>query len=150
VLAAALTGAAVLWVAVIVAAPRMASRGRLAWVTVVIYQLGSLICHQRPERSFHLAGLQMPVCARCFGLYAAGAAGLLVAWVVRRTWTAAQVRLALVVAALPIALSVALESMGTITTSNVFRTATGVPLGFVAGLVIVGLLCPSSSRARFS
>jgi hypothetical protein len=40
--------------------------------------------------------------------------------------------------------------MGTITTSNVFRTATGVPLGFVAGLVIVGLLCPSSSRARFS
>ena len=143
-LAAALTGGAALWLAVIVAAPYMASSGRLAGLTVFIYELGSLICHQRPERSFHLAGMQMPVCARCVGLYAAGAAGLLLAWVVRRSWTTAQVRLGLVVAAMPIAVSVALESIGAITTSNVFRTATGLPLGFVAGLVLIGLLRPSS------
>jgi len=150
VLAAALTGGAALWLAVIVSAPYLASSGRLAWLIVLIYQFGSLICHQRPERSFHLAGMQMPVCARCFGLYAAAAAGLLTAWVVRRSWTPSQVRLALVAAALPIVLSVALEWAGAITSTNLFRTATGLPLGFVAGLVVIGLLRPSSSRARFT
>ena len=40
-----------------------------------LYAVGWLICHQRPERSFHLAGAQLPVCARCLGLYAGGAAG---------------------------------------------------------------------------
>ena len=143
-LAAALTGGAALWLAVIVAAPYLASSGRLAWLSVFIYQFGSLICHQRPERSFHLAGMQMPVCARCFGLYAAGAAGLLIAWAVRRSWTLERTRLALAVAAVPIALSVALESIGAISTSNGFRMATGLPLGFVAGLVVIGLLRPSS------
>ena len=49
---------------------RRLARGRRWWRARCVYQLGSLICHQRPERSFHLAGVQMPVCARCFGLYA--------------------------------------------------------------------------------
>ena len=83
-------------------------------------------------------------CARCFGLYAAGAAGLLIAWAVRRSWTLERTRLALAVAAVPIALSVALESIGAISTSNGFSMATGLPLGFVAGLVVIGLLRPSS------
>jgi uncharacterized membrane protein len=26
-------------------------------------------CHQRPERSFFAWGMQLPVCARCFGIY---------------------------------------------------------------------------------
>jgi uncharacterized membrane protein len=144
VLAAALTVVAVLWLAVIVAAPALATSGRLPWLAVLIYQFGSLICHQRPERSFHVAGMQMPVCARCFGLYAAGAAGLLLAWIVRRSWTPPQVRLVLAAAAVPIALSVALEWAGAIATTNVVRMTTGLPLGFAAGLVIVGFLRPSS------
>ena len=37
------------------------------------------VCHQRPERSFHVAGVQLPVCARCTGLYVSGAAGALAA-----------------------------------------------------------------------
>jgi hypothetical protein len=32
-----------------------------------------LICHQRPERSFHLLGTQLPVCARCMGIYVGAA-----------------------------------------------------------------------------
>ena len=35
------------------------------------YLVGSVICHQRPDRSFRLWGVQMPVCARCAGLYLA-------------------------------------------------------------------------------
>ena len=37
------------------------------------YLVGSLLCHQRPERSFFLWGSQMPVCARCLGIYAGAA-----------------------------------------------------------------------------
>ena len=28
-----------------------------------------LICHRKPERSFHINGHQFPVCARCTGFY---------------------------------------------------------------------------------
>jgi uncharacterized membrane protein len=140
VLAAALTAVAVLWAAVAVAAPLAASSGRFAWLSLAAYQIGALICHQRPDRSFHLAALQMPVCARCFGLYAAGALGLALAWAVRPAWTPSAVRVVLAVSALPIALSVALESIGAIATTNVVRAATGLPLGLAGGLVIVTAL----------
>lgn len=29
----------------------------------------NLICHRKPERSFHINGYQFPVCARCTGFY---------------------------------------------------------------------------------
>ena len=36
------------------------------------------ICHQNPERSLTLAGATLPLCARCFGLYAGfGLAGVM-------------------------------------------------------------------------
>ena len=31
----------------------------------------NLICHRKPERSFHIKGYQFPVCARCTGFYLA-------------------------------------------------------------------------------
>jgi uncharacterized membrane protein len=145
-LAAALTIAASLWVLVIVATPFVAAwaagtaRGSMPWAVLFVYHLGSLICHQRPERSFHLAGLQMPVCARCFGLYAAGAAGLLIAWAVRGTWARTHVRPLLAVSAIPIALSVSLEWAGVVTTTNPFRATTALPLGLAAGVVAVAAL----------
>jgi uncharacterized membrane protein len=136
-IAAGLTGAAVAWVALVLAAPVALSRGRLPALTVAVYHAGSRICHQRPERSFHLATAQLPVCARCFGLYLAGAAGLTVAWRVRRRFSARTVRILLALAAVPIVTTVALEWVGAIETSNVQRMVTGLPLGFAAGVVIV-------------
>jgi hypothetical protein len=48
------------------------------------YLVGSLLCHQRPERSFFLWGSQMPVCARCLGIYAGAAlAAILLPFVAR-------------------------------------------------------------------
>ena len=137
-LAALLTAAAVAWVALVLTAPSAAG-GRLPLLGAVAYQMGSRICHQRPERSFHIAGTQMPVCARCFGLYAGGAAGLALAWVFRR-WSPRAMKSSLFVAALPIAVTVGLEWLQIIGTSNVFRWLTGVPLGLIAGFAIVGLL----------
>jgi len=51
-------------------------------LAVVVYRIGSLICHQRPERSFYLFGVPLPVCARCTGIYA-GAALMAIAVAVR-------------------------------------------------------------------
>jgi uncharacterized membrane protein len=47
------------------------------------YAFGALVCHQRPDRSFSLAGNQLPVCERCLaielGMAAAFALAVLVA-----------------------------------------------------------------------
>jgi uncharacterized membrane protein len=142
VLAAVLTALAVTWAILVGIAPVLA-QDRAPWVAALVYHVGSLICHQRPERSFHIAGLQMPVCARCFGLYAAGAAGLLLAWGLREKWSSNTARVGLALSALPIALSVGLEWAGAIETTNLFRVASGLPLGLTAGLVFGGLLRPS-------
>jgi hypothetical protein len=40
---------------------------------LVVYGIGRLICHQRPERSFYLFGAPLAVCARCAGIYAGAA-----------------------------------------------------------------------------
>ena len=139
-LAFAVTVAASLWALVIVATPFVAARGGTPWAVLLVYQLGALICHQRPERSFHLAGVPMPVCARCFGLYAAGAAGVLIAWAVRGEFARGRVRAVLALAAVPIALSVGLEWTSAITTTNLFRAATALPLGAAAGVVAIAAL----------
>lgn len=139
-LATTLTIVATVWLAMILTAPVGLARGRAPIPTLATYQIGALVCHQRPERSFHLAGVQMPVCARCFGLYLSGAAGLLFAWITRLRVPGHVTKAMLAVAATPIALTVALEMVGAIATSNVVRMSTGLPLGFAAGLLIVGSL----------
>src|SRR5262245_24389943 len=42
-------------------------------ISAAVYQIGSLVCHQLPNRSFHFWGAQLPVCARCTGLYVGAA-----------------------------------------------------------------------------
>jgi hypothetical protein len=69
------------WAALLVAAPFFASRAHASAMTsaliVVVYGIGSLVCHQLPARSFHLWTAQMPVCARCAGIYAGAVLGAL-------------------------------------------------------------------------
>jgi hypothetical protein len=43
--------------------------------SALTYRAGSVICHQQTERSWYVAGVQMPVCARCTGLYAGAPIG---------------------------------------------------------------------------
>jgi uncharacterized membrane protein len=139
-----LTGAAVMWLMLILLSPVALASGWLSTLTMAAYHAGSLVCHQRPERSFHLAGAQLPVCARWFGLYLSGAVGLVVASRRRGSMSAATSRLLLVVGALPIAVTVALEWLGLIHTTNVVRMLTGLPLGFAAAVVIVRSLARPS------
>ena len=54
-------------------APYLASRPHASPAgtafVVAVYGIGGLICHQLPERSYRLWTAQMPVCARCAGIY---------------------------------------------------------------------------------
>ncbi len=57
-----------LFVGLLVAAPLARANG-VQWFPFVVYQAFSHLCHQIPERSFHIAGYPLAVCARCTGLY---------------------------------------------------------------------------------
>ena len=139
-LAAALTAGALLWAGTLLLAPFALQRGAgVSMASALIYQGASLICHQKPERSFHLAGIQLPVCARCTGLYLSGAAGAIVAWSGwrRRPAMPRATRTALALAALPTALTFALEFAGLAHPSNVVRAVAALPLGAAAGWIFV-------------
>jgi len=75
-------GLAALFVALIVGAPLLKAGGFEA-AAASVYGAFTLLCHQMDERSFHVAGFKMAVCARCLGLYAGALAGALVYPLVR-------------------------------------------------------------------
>ncbi|HVQ17014.1 MAG TPA: DUF2085 domain-containing protein [Vicinamibacterales bacterium] len=129
------------WVAALIAAPLLPG-----WAGAMVYGIGSFVCHQIPERSFHLAGFQLPVCARCLGIYLGASAGAGIVWMRvsagRRLVSLAPVsarRLA-VAAAIPTLVTVALEFAGIWFPSNVTRALAGVPLGAMIALVVMSAL----------
>jgi uncharacterized membrane protein len=137
-LALLLTIGAIAWSTALFAAPHaLTSRSpRLNSMAAALYQGAGLICHQRSERSFHLAGVQLPVCGRCTGLYVSGAVGAMIAWVVsRRPRVPRRTRAILIAAALPTAFSVSLEFVGLLHSSNTLRAITALPLGAAAGWI---------------
>lgn len=142
-LVAALAGGAVVWLALLVAAPVALSHGSpaLPWF---VYEAASLVCHQRAERSFHLAGVQLPVCARCFGLYASGAAAATFAALVSvapgTNVLTREARIVLLAAALPTAVTVAFEWFGLASPSNLTRALCSIPLGATAAWLFIRAL----------
>jgi len=110
------------------------------------YAVGSVICHQLPERSFFIDGRQLPVCARCTGLYVSGAVGLL-GWIAvkfGRGWRGIPVppRTALAIvsgAVMPTAISYVTGVTGVWDGSNLTRAALAVPLGVAAGAVVAAV-----------
>ena len=122
---------AVAWLAVLIAAPFLP-----AVPAAVVYLLGSRICHQIAERSFHLDGAQLPVCARCVGIYVGLAAGLLFAP------ARVRVRRMLAVGAVPTLVTVAAEWAGLWQTSNMARAIAGLSRGIAVGAVVIAALAP--------
>ena len=119
-------------------------------VSGAIYAAGSLICHQRPERSFHVNGAQLPVCARCMGLYVGGLLGVFVwAWIagvgstpalrVRAFTASTRFRTLLIVAAIPTVFSLATALAGLWDPGNARRAVLALPLGLVIGVVVTAV-----------
>ena len=125
--------AAVAWFAFLLVAP-MAP----AAISATAYALGSLVCHQIPARSFHVGASQLPVCARCIGIYGGAAVGAVVFAIRTPTGAIERGRMALLIGALPVAITVALESSGVWAAGNVLRAATGVAMGLAASFVVMG------------
>jgi uncharacterized membrane protein len=71
-----------IWVAAIVMAPLMTSLDN-GW-GVLLYKTFSPLCHQIPERCFHLWGFPLAVCSRCFGIYSGFITGLLLFPITKR------------------------------------------------------------------
>lgn len=146
---------AVVWLAALVVAPLLP-----AAAAALLYAFGGLVCHQRPERSFHLDAFQLPVCARCLGLYAGAALGACAAvvWAGRGTAGAGHVPRATpgpreggpfvanhipsitILALVPTMVTVALEWLGLWAPSNAARAAAGLPAGAVVAFVVTHAL----------
>jgi uncharacterized membrane protein len=147
-----LTLGAVVWTAVLVAAPSalMSTHPSLVSAAAMVYSAAGLICHQRAARSFHLAGVQLPVCARCASLYISGAFGAALPWLVsRRPWVPANTRRLLLWAAIPTALTVVVERAGIVDPTNAGRALSAVPLGATAAWIFVQSLRAEGERMRY-
>ena len=143
---------ALTWVTALVTAPAAASYvkpyGPL--VSAVIYTSGSLVCHQRPERSFHVGDVQLPVCARCFGLYLGGLLGVM-AWAgiagvrsraslrAQRIVASSRLRFALAIVALPTVLSIVSAALGWWDLANIGRAVVALPLGAAIAAVVTAV-----------
>jgi uncharacterized membrane protein len=144
--------AATIWAAAILLAPRVVASGEehpvLSGLGGLTYVIGSLVCHQRPERSFHALGVQYPVCARCTGIYLGAAIGAAIAFalwgfsssrrlpvaVVYRRW-----RWIFVVAVVPTVVSIILERLGG-PTGLPSRAIAGLPLGMAAAAFVAAVV----------
>jgi hypothetical protein len=156
--------AAVAWALALPLATFAASRAHAsaagATFVVTVYGIGSLICHQLPARSYHLWAAQMPVCARCTGIYvgaAIGALAAIAASLTRRPTTnraavghatyraavghrlsgAKAPRAALIAAALPTLLTLLYEWTTGEMPSQAIRAAAGFPIGVVVAWLVV-------------
>jgi uncharacterized membrane protein len=111
-----------------------------------IYAFGSLICHQRPERSFFWGDHQFPVCARCTGLYLSSAIGV-VGWILFKTmrrWRRLPIdprraRNVMIGAMLPTAMSVTTGTLGIWDGTNIVRALLAIPLGACAGVIVAAV-----------
>jgi uncharacterized membrane protein len=133
----AFLGASTAWLALIplaaFAATRPSAASSIYGLAAGVYAVGQFVCHQLPARSFHLWGAQLPVCARCTGIYAGAAAGALVLCDSRLRRRATRLgdraRILLLAAAVPTAVTLVFEWTTGVTPANWIRALAGLPLG---------------------
>lgn len=136
------------WVLAIVLPPVLAANGERAFAAP-FYKFFSFVCHQIPERSFHILEHQFAVCSRCFGVYFGLLAGLLAYPFIRplddidplpRIWLFASM--------VPIGIDWTLGVFGIWENTHVSRFATGTILGFACAVYIVPALVEITRNLR--
>jgi len=103
-----------------------------------------IVCHQRADRTLALAGVPMPVCSRCAGIYAGTALAALLA---RPRLAVRGGRLAFAFAGALMLIDVVLQELDVHAVWHVARLATGGLFGYAAVLLVLAYLAPSSDRA---
>ena len=92
------------------------------------------MCHRLPERTLVLAGVPMPLCSRCSGIFAGVALGALAVWpsLSARAW-----RWAITAAAGGMVLDVATQDLGLHPVWHVTRLASGLAFGYALAAACV-------------
>ena len=168
VLRPAFVAASVAWALLLPLVPFVASRPHATPIgtalIIGVYAVGGAICHQLPERSYHLWTAQMPVCARCAGIYVGAAIGAILGAAPltgrpangrttlrvgagHRFAGADHARAILSIAALPTLATLVYEWTTGHMPAHWIRAATGVPLGATAAWMVLSSM-PRRTRAE--
>ena len=138
------------WVGLILTAPIALASGH-DFFALMIYEVFGYLCHQIPERSFHVEGHKLAVCARCTGLYMGFAVGVLV-YPLARSLRELETprRLWLLAACVPLLVDWALGFFGFWENTHLSRSSTGALLGAVCAFYVVpGLIDLSLSGWKY-
>jgi uncharacterized membrane protein len=141
-----------IWPVVLLGAARARRDGERMFSSA-IYLLSARICHQKDARSFHFGAIPLPVCARCTGLYLAAPVGVVLAFArrgrPRLTPERRAMRFAVVMAAIPTALTLVIEWSGVAPVTNLLRVLAALPLGATVGfLVMAAMPAPPSNQVH--
>lgn len=138
----------------------------------IVYYLGDAECHQISERTFYLNGNQMPVCARDTSIFIFITLGLLVGMLTKRNYYISAGLLSafpkriqnavnrtigakwfailfVVLCLVPVALDGGIQLFSDYESSNLIRFLTGIPAGFIAGLLIAILVKSVKATREF-
>jgi uncharacterized membrane protein len=134
-------------VSLILVAPLAAASGHNE-IAGAIYRGFSVLCHQRPDRSYFIDGHEFGVCSRCTGIYFGFALTLLAYPLLRslRT-TTTPARKWLLLAALPLVIDFSLTFFGLWENTHTSRLVTGLLLGSVAVFYVMPGIADLSLRA---
>ena len=112
---------------------------------IVLMQVFAPVCHQIAERSFHVGGVALAACHRCYGIYWGLFLGPVIYLVARRREYS---RLLLWLGLLPLGLDWTLDAVALWHNTPLSRMFTGGVFGVVAGLFVAQALCGGVPAAR--
>lgn len=125
------------WVLLTVIAPVAKASGASA-AAAPLYTFFRFLCHQIPERSFHVMGESFAVCSRCFGVYF----GILLGFAVYPLWRRIDeveplAKVWLFLSLIPIGIDWSLTFFGIWENTQTSRFLTGLILGVACATFIV-------------
>ncbi len=128
---------AFVWVFLILLAP-FAEANNFLGVSSPIYTFFSYLCHQIPERSFHLESHAFAVCSRCFGVYSGLLSGFIIYPLFRAVnETEPLSRIWLFLALVPIGVDWSLSVFDIWDNTHWSRFVTGIILGAACAVFII-------------
>lgn len=111
-------------------------------IRMVLMALFSPVCHQLPDRSFWMHGVQLAVGHRCYGIYSGLFLGALLLPLLksRAFWIYQRAPWLLMIGLLPPALDWSLQFVGLWHNTPLSRVLTGLWFGLLAGLILTATL----------
>lgn len=108
--------------------------GPLGWLADAMFVV---VCHRLPERTLLIAGVEMPICSRCAGIFAGLALGALIAW---PKLSLRASRVALTVAGLLMLSDVVTQDLGVHPLWHATRLVTGAAFGHAFACALVSVI----------